>query len=58
LTTCVGSDDFGIVAVDPFEGLTANEFGVKIGVEFLGNSIGIGAKGFKGRDDVIGGEGC
>ena len=51
--TCVHSDNFGIVAVDIFEGLTANEFGVKIGVEFLGNSIGIGTKGFEGRDNVI-----
>ena len=56
LTTCVGSDDFGIVTVDPFEGLTADEFGVEIGMEFLGNSICIGTKGFKGRDDVTGGK--
>ena len=58
LTTCVGSNNFGIVTVDPFEGLTADEFGVEIGMEFLGNSICIGMKGFESRDDAIGGEGC
>ena len=56
LTTCVGSDDSGIVTVDPLEGLTADEFGVEIGIEFLGNSICISTKGFEGRDDVVGGE--
>ena len=44
--------------MDPFEGSTANEFGVEIGVELLGNSICIGTKVFEGRDDVIRGEGC
>ena len=44
--------------MDPFKGLTADEFGVEIEVEFPGDSICIGAKGFEGRDDVIGCEGC
>jgi len=56
LTTCVGSDDSGIVTVDPFEGLTADEFGVEIVMEFLGNSIYISTKGLESPDDVIGGE--
>ena len=44
LMTCICSNDFGIIAVNPLEGLAADELGVKIRVELLGDAIHIGTK--------------
>ena len=44
LATHISSNDFGIIVVGPFEGLTVDELDVNIGVELLGDAICIGAK--------------
>ena len=48
-----GTNDLGLHAIDPAEGVTPQEFLVAVAAELIGDRAGIGAKLFEGLDDAF-----